>query len=108
MNCFMSTAPYVDRPHSNEPMESTNPAPTAGGTAEDERFANEVGDDSIDETSAEDYAAYRALSPAAVTSLVIGIASLGAFLGFWLAVLPFAGWHWAFLHYAASPHGPTS
>jgi hypothetical protein len=44
-----------------------------------------------DETPEADYASYRAISPAAVGSLVLGLASVSAFINWWLVVIPIAG-----------------
>jgi hypothetical protein len=38
-----------------------------------------------------DYANYRAISPAAIGSLVFGLASVSAFINWWLVVIPIAG-----------------
>src|SRR5687768_15891218 len=49
--------------------------------------ATEVADDS----SGEDYASYRSLSPAAVLSCVLGLGALVAFFDWWLVVIPVLG-----------------
>ncbi len=47
--------------------------------------------DARGEAPAEDYASYRAISPAAVGSVVLGLASFSAFINWWLVVIPVAG-----------------
>lgn len=61
---------------------------------EDETLAQPVAhgvDDAADDSQNDDYSNYRSLSPAAVLSCVLGVASVAAFLDWWLVVLPIAG-----------------
>jgi hypothetical protein len=56
-----------------------------------DQLADERQIDADDESAAGDYSQYRALSPAAVTSCVLGLASGAAFFDWWLVVLPVLG-----------------
>jgi hypothetical protein len=86
----MSTAPSLDHSSLNDALadvhlSNTPEAPTVSDPANGDKY------ETLADNSADDYAAYRALSPAAVTSCILGIASFAAFLGFWLVVLPLCG-----------------
>jgi hypothetical protein len=63
-----------------------------GRSMSNDTATNDVVHDAIsDDAPDSDYANYRAISPAAVGSLVLGLASASAFINWWLVVIPIAG-----------------
>jgi hypothetical protein len=77
-----------------EPEEETLARPVSQRGAPvnvDESDFEDASDGSGDDSYDEDYSSYRSLSPTAVMSCVLGLASFLAFLDWWLAVLPLAG-----------------
>jgi hypothetical protein len=67
---------------------------SASDPADRDHIVDLAQDDALagyDAESSEDYANYRSLSPAAVLSSVLGVASFLAFFDWWLVAIPLAG-----------------
>jgi hypothetical protein len=70
---------------------SARPSENGRPTINDAKSRDVLHDLVSDEAPEADYASYRAISPAAVGSFVLGMASASAFINWWLVVIPIAG-----------------
>jgi hypothetical protein len=94
----MSTASSRESAHLDElPLDRADQF-ARSDSASAPRVRDEVDDaaredalDGYDAEPSEDYASYRSLSPAAVLSCVLGVASFLAFFDWWLVAVPVAG-----------------